>query len=299
MDTELDCLVIGAGPAGLISATYLARFRRRVRVVHDGASRAALIPVSHNYPGFPDGISGQDLLARLRQQAEIYGAQITAGHVDRLTRGSDGSFSAHFDGGTLQAKKVILATGVIDIEPQLPRLTDAIRRGYIRHCPICDAYEVIDRKVAVIGNDQHAVEEALFIRHYTRDITFLTLGQPLAAPARQTLEEAGLVVVQEPLAELEIIGERITALRLLSGRVHSFDTLYSALGAKTRSELALALGVEQADEGTLVTDSHQQTSVPGLYAAGDVVQTLNQMAVAAGQAALASTHIHNVLRGAS
>ena len=299
MDTELDCLVIGAGPAGLISATYLARFRRRVRVVHDGASRAALIPVSHNYPGFPDGISGQDLLARLRQQAEIYGAQITAGHVDRLTRGSDGSFSAHFDGGILQAKKVILATGVIDIEPQLPRLTDAIRRGYIRHCPICDAYEVIDRKVAVIGNDQHAVEEALFIRHYTRDITFLTLGQPLAAPARQTLEEAGLVVVQEPLAELEIIGERITALRLLSGRVHSFDTLYSALGAKTRSELALALGVEQADEGTLVTDSHQQTSVPGLYAAGDVVQTLNQMAVAAGQAALASTHIHNVLRGAS
>jgi thioredoxin reductase (NADPH) len=107
-----------------------------------------------------------------------------------------------------------------------------------------------------------------------------------------------MVVVEEPLAELDIVGERISAVRLLSGRVHDFDTLYSALGAKTRSELALALGVEQADEHTLVTDAHQQTSVRGLYAAGDVVQTLNQIAVAAGQAALASTHIHNVLRGA-
>ena len=299
MEAELDCLIIGAGPAGLISATYLARFRRRVRVIHDGASRAALIPVSHNYPGFPDGISGNDLLARLRQQAESYGVQIAAGRIDKLTRVPEGRFSAHLDGGDIQAKKIILATGVIDIEPQLPNLSDAIRRGYVRHCPICDAYEVIDRKVAVIGSDRHAVEEAMFIRHYTPDITFLTLGRELPPSDRQQLTEAGMVVVEEPLAELDLVGERISAVRLLSGRVHRFDTLYSALGAKTRSELALALGVEQTDDHTLVTDAHQQTTVPGLYAAGDVVQTLNQIAVAAGQAALASTHIHNVLRGAA
>ena len=299
MEPELDCLIVGAGPAGLIAATYLARFRRRALVVHDGASRASLIPVSHNYPGFPDGISGLDLLARLRAQAETYGAQIMAGRVDQIVRSPQGGFTALLQGENLQAKNVILATGVVDIEPSLPNLTDAIRRGYIRHCPICDAYEVIDRKVAVIGNGSHAVEEALFIQHYTTDITFLTLGESLAAPDRQRLAAAGIAIVEEPLAELDIEGERITAVRLLSGRAHRFDSIYSALGAKTRSELAVALGVEQADEGTLVTDAHQQTSVPGLYAAGDVVETLNQMAVAAGQAALASTHIHNRLRGAA
>ena len=147
-DEPLDCLVVGGGPAGLSAAIYLARFRRRFRVIDGGLSRAATIPLSHNHPGFPDGIGGPALLARMRRQAEVYGARIDSGLVEGLERRrGDDTFVAAVgnDGEVVRARTVLLATGVMDIEPDLPDVLGAVRRGLVRHCPICDAYEVIDR----------------------------------------------------------------------------------------------------------------------------------------------------------
>ncbi len=161
----LDCLVVGAGPAGLTAAIYLGRYKRRALVVDSGASRASLIPTSHNYPGFPEGISGPELLRRLRLQALRYGARIRSGLVTALELNDD-------------------------------------------------------------------------------------------------------------------------------GEVHRFDTLYSALGEKPRSELAAHLGVRCSAGGQILVDEHLQTFVPGVYAAGDVVSALNQISVATGHAAIAATAIH-------
>ena len=298
MPEPIDCLIVGAGPAGLTAATYLARFRRSVTVIHDNASRAALIPFSHNYPGAASsGIAGPRILQQLAAQARHYGAKIVSGHVDRLTR-QDAVFSAHFGARALHARKALLATGVVDIEPALPQVEQAIRRGYVRHCPICDAYEIIDHNVALIGSGAHAFNEALFLRHYTPRVTVLThKGDTELTPAqRQTLAAQGVAIIDEPIAAVFIEGDKIAALRLHSGKEHRFDTLYSALGATIRSELALALGAAHNRDGALTVDAHQQTSIAGLYAAGDVVQSLNQIAVAFGQAAIAATHIHNRLR---
>lgn len=297
MSDVLDCLIIGAGPAGLSAATYLTRFRRRVQVVHDDASRAALIPMSHNYPGAIDGVPGPQILQQLQAQARRYAAEIVSGHVDNLLH-TDGFFTAHTGTTIVRARKVILATGVVDIEPALANLGDAIRQGYVRHCPICDAYEIIDRTVALIGSGDHAFKEALFLRHYTRNLTVLTLDSDthFSAAQRQQLAAQQITVVDEPVAEVFIDGDRIGALRMRSGKEHRFDTLYSALGAKVRSELAIALGAEHDATGALCVDAHQQTTVPGLYAAGDVVQSLNQIVVAYSHAAIAATHIHNQLR---
>ncbi|HJW57394.1 MAG TPA: NAD(P)/FAD-dependent oxidoreductase, partial [Burkholderiaceae bacterium] len=176
----LDCLIVGAGPGGLAAAIYLARFRRKIRVIDAGNSRASLIPVSHNYPGFPGGISGNELLQRLRQQALIYCSDIRSGKVQDIRRIGNEGFAVQTDSGTCHAKKVILATGVVDIEPDLPNQKDAIRQGYVRHCPICDGYEVIDRKVAVIGHGKEGIREALFLRQFTADLTLLTLGKEMA-----------------------------------------------------------------------------------------------------------------------
>src|SRR5688500_16564400 len=107
----LDCLIIGGGPAGLITSVYLGRYRRTVRVIDAGASRAALIPTSHNYPGWPDGISGHELLLRMREQSRRYGALLTAGKVDRLTRLQDNTFEARAGTETLNARTVVIATG--------------------------------------------------------------------------------------------------------------------------------------------------------------------------------------------
>lgn len=291
----MECLVIGGGPAGLTAAIYLARFRREFLVVDAGASRASLIPVSHNHAGFPEGIPGPELLRRMREQAERYGAHFRAGEVEALDRLPDGGFRATIGSKTVRAERVLLATGVVDVEPKLPNVENAIRKGLIRHCPICDAYEAIDHKVAIIGYGRCSIGETLLLRAYTEDLTLLTFGREVDIPEteRQALRECDVTVVDEPVTEVAVEGDKIAAWRMHSGAVHRFDTVYSALGLEVRSELARALGAEHDADGALITDAHQRTSVPGLYAAGDLVRGLTQISVASGQAAIAATDINN------
>ena len=294
----LDSLIVGGGPAGLTSAIYLARFRRHVRVIDAGGSRASLIPTSHNYPGFPDGISGRELLVRLSKQARRYGAAITGGNVDDLRRVDEGHFVATAGTETIEAKTIVLATGAMDVEPSLPNITDAIRSGLIRHCPICDGYEVIDRDVAVIGRGAKGVNEALFLRHYTRKLTLFTLGAPheIGERDRADLEQCGICVVDEALAEVFTQEGAIVGLQTRSGTAYRFDTLYSALGCRVRSDLGRAVGAACDDAGQIVVDDKLRTTVPGVYAAGDVANDLNQIAVGTGHAAIAAVQIHNLLR---
>jgi thioredoxin reductase (NADPH) len=294
---SVDCLVVGAGPAGLTAATYLARFRRTIQVIDGGESRASLIPISHNCPGYPDGVCGPDLLVRLRAQASRYGVSVTAGSVRKLARQPDGGFLASTADAQIRARMVLLATGVVDIEPAFPGLQDAVRRGYVRHCPICDGYEVIGKKVAVIAQHSEAVKEALFIRTYASELTLFTLGKELALGEEdyQRLTSAGIAVIEEGVPALRMEGDRIAAVQTLSGKEYSFDSVYSALGDNVRSDLALDLGANHAADKTLIVDEHQATSIAGLYAAGDVVHSLDQIAVAFGEAAIAATSMHDRL----
>lgn len=293
----MDCLVIGAGPAGLAAAIYLGRFRRDCLVVDSGVSRAAWIPCSHNHAGFPDGIAGPELLRRMRRQAERYGAHFAEGEVRTLVREDDGAFVATLGDDRISARRVLLATGVQDIEPELPDIDGAIRRGLVRHCPICDAYEVQGQKVAIIGYGKCSVREVLLLRSYTSNLTLLTLGRglELAEEEQAILNEAGVQVIEEPVVELTVEENRITAWRMESGQELCFDTLYTALGLKGRSSLATALGAGQDEDGMLIVDEHQRSSVPGLWAAGDVVKGLSQISVAMGHAAIAATDINNSL----
>ena len=147
----LDCLIVGGGPAGLTAALYLARFNRRFALVDSGASRAAWIPSSHNFPVFSNGVAGPDMLARQREHVARYGVTPIAGTVTALEK-TGGRFQATVHGAPgvthLAARTVLLATGALDIEPELPQLADALRRGLLRYCPICDGYEARGRRVA-------------------------------------------------------------------------------------------------------------------------------------------------------
>jgi len=289
--------VIGGGPGGLTAAIYLARFRRRFLVLDSGDSRAGLIPRSHNHPGFPGGISGTDILARLRRHARRYGAHIRKGRVDSLAPVDDG-FTLRAGRRRFRARTVLLATGIKDNEPKLPDLEAAIARGLIRICPICDGYEVSGQAVGVIGNSEHGAREALFLRTYTPDVTLIHVGTPQTLPdaERRELLAAGLPVIETPIRAVQMDQGRIAAFDLEDGTLHRFDTLYSALGYTPHCLLATAAGAEVDEQGRLVVDAHQNTSVPGLYAAGDLVRGLNQLTVAEAEAAIAATDIHNRLR---
>jgi thioredoxin reductase (NADPH) len=186
----------------------------------------------------------------------------------------------------------------VDKEPEIANLREAVAAGCIRLCPICDGHEVIDRPVAVYGPAESTVSHAVFMRTFTAKLTLLVPrgDVPLDEKGRRRLEQAGIRYVDSPVCEIEMTAERKARVRLADGSHEVFDTVYPVLGCRMRSELALALGARATEAGDIVVNAHQETSVPGLFAAGDVVAALNQLSVAVGHAAIAATHIHNTLR---
>jgi thioredoxin reductase (NADPH) len=282
----LDCLVVGGGPAGLTAAVYLARYCRSLRVIDRGESRARLIPASHNYPGFK-GIGGPELLRRLRDQARQYDVPIAQGTVDEIRIDARGGFGVRAGPDEFLAQSIILATGLVDKEPPL---AGGNSPGLVRYCPICDGYEARDRRVAVLG-DADAARKAAFIRTYTRQVFWFTENETNAASPEA--ESLGIMCCGRAIhLETCANGIRITAA---DGARYDVDLLYPALGCDVRSGLATHLGARQTTAGTLIVDEHQQTSVHGLYAIGDVVSDLHQIAVATGHAAVAATAVHNQL----
>ena len=294
-NSHYDCLIVGGGPAGLTAATYLARFRRNVVLVDAGESRAALIPKTRNYPGFANGISGPDLVKAQWEQAEKYGAHLVRGTVDDLRPdGGGGHFSARVGAQTITASKVLLATGMVDTKPNLPSMREFIYRGAIRFCPICDAFEATDKAIGVLGPAKHALKKALFLRTYSKRVVLLPLGDAdLSDDERGQIQEAGLETPNEPVADL--IADHVITAVMQSGVRRTVDILYPAMGADIRSSLATALGVDANVNGCVIVDDDLHTSIPGLYAAGDVTLDLHQISVATGQAAIAATDIHRSL----
>jgi thioredoxin reductase (NADPH) len=291
---NVDALIIGGGPAGLTAAIYLARYRRRVFVVDSSESRAALIPATHNYPGFADGIAGAALLNALTRQAETYGVSILHDQVIDLQKGEAG-FAATCPHANILAKRAILATGLLDRNIPIPGLKEAIDHGAIRYCPICDGYEASDLRIAVLGGVEEAGSKALFLRTYSSKVTLLTLdGEHGSEQGLRALSAAGIRFPDARVSGFERQGEAIVAL-MNDGSAEAFDVIYPVLGCDVRSELGKKLGARHNAIGCLEVDTHQQTTVEGLYAVGDVVSDLHQIAVGTGHAAVAATHIHNSL----
>ena len=299
MDEEiLDCLIIGGGPAGLTAAIYLARFHLDILVVDGGKSRAALIPCTHNHAGYPDGIKGTELIQRMRDQACKYGAKIETEFVTKLERDEkSGLFTATWGSGEAKARTVLLATGVTNRRPPMDEELhdDALARGLIRYCPICDGYEVTDKKVGVIGSDSHGVAEALFIRSYTADVTLIAPDKALSLKAedQEKLKAAGIECVDGP-TQAVAIPDGCIVVDTAEGH-YTFDSIYPALGSDTHTQLADMVGADLSAQGCIKVDSHQRTNVEGLYAAGDVVIGLDQISHAMGEGGVAATTIRNDL----
>jgi len=290
-----DCVIIGGGPAGLTAAIYLARFHLSTVLFDDGNSRALQIPCTNNHAGFPDGISGRELLGRMEAQALRFGARIQAGRVEDVMTSAEGIRAIGSD-IVLEARSALIATGVTNRRPIMDDAThaEALARGRLRYCPVCDGFEVTDQNVAVIGSSPRAISECEFLRSFT-DRVSLVLDQldNFAENDVRRLADIGVPVIAGPPRDFQIESDGLSFA--VPHKRLGFEAVYPALGSIIHSKLAKSLGAVVTDDGCIVVDEHQRASISNLYAAGDVVIGLDQISHAMGEAGVAATTIRNDL----
>lgn len=170
-------------------------------------------------------------------------------------------------------------------------------RRQVRWCPICDGYEALDRRIVLIAEPAGPTGHALFLRTYTRDLSLVMAPgtEPVTRDAIDRLDAAGVDLIHGTPKRVRLTAGKPGVLDLEGGGTRSFDVVYPMTGGHPHAGLAVMMGADQTSDGRLVADIRQQTSVPGLYAAGDVVASLGQVAVAVAEGAVAATAIHRSL----
>jgi len=290
--TEFDCVIVGGGPAGLTAAVYLGRFRRRVLLVDANSSRARYIPTSHNCPGFPNGISGTELLATLREHARKFGAVFKRGTVQKL-RVDREQFLLETGNGVFRSRTVLIATGIVDLLPRVRGVRAAIGNGRIRLCPICDGFEASGQRIAVMGPAVSVIGHAKFLRTYSDRVTAVLSERGALAPKDRALAKRLKIPVIDYPNSLRLTPRGCHVTR--DDETASFDCLYPVLGFEPKCRLAASVGAKVDRQGEIIVSRNMETSVPGLFGAGDAVSGLHQISVATGHAAIAATAIHNRL----
>jgi thioredoxin reductase (NADPH) len=290
--TLFDCVIVGGGPAGLTAAVYLGRFRRRVLVIDSGMSRARYIPTSHNCPGFPNGISGTDLLTTLRRHARKFGASSTRDTALTL-RSNRRGFVLATQNEVFTTKTVLLATGIVDLLPKIRGIETAIHRGVARLCAICDGFEASNKRIAVMGPANKVIGHAKFLRTYSNQVTaVLSEAGELSRSDKKLAKDCRISMIAYPnRIRLTPRGCVISQ----GDEEFPFDCLYPVLGFEPKCRLAASLGARVDKQGEILVGPSMETSVPALFGAGDAVSGLHQISVATGHAAIAATAIHKRL----
>jgi thioredoxin reductase len=290
---EYDAVVVGGGSAGLSGALALGRARRRVLVVDAGDPRNARAAGVHNYLT-SEGMAPAALLAAGRAEVEAYGVEVRRGRVSTAAPLDAGPGRRAFavtleDGTTVTARRLLVTTGLTDVLPEVPGLAERWGRDVV-HCPYCHGYEVRDQPIGVLGTGPWAVHVALLFRQWSSDVVLFTHTAPtLTAEEAEQLSARGIDVVDEPVVGLEVVDDRLSGVRLVTGAVVPRQVLAVSPGFVARSEVLAALGVPTEEFrmfervlGTFVpADPTGATSVPGVWAAGNVSDPMAQVVVAA------------------
>lgn len=262
-----------------------------------------MIPVARNLPGPPAGISGSSWLSNLREQASQFGVRPQTATVTRVTPHPDGfriEYSLHGrrpeDHLAINAKRVLIACGVKDGLPQISNAGELTRAGLLRLCPICDGYETDGKRIGILGPAVCALTHARFMRTFTRTVSVLASDLDTLSTAQVRLARANdISLVKIASTALSYNGGKGVQVSDVAGKVHTFDSVYPVMGCTPLTTALDGLDISRDDDGMVVTDKHQRTCIEHLYAAGDVVNTLNQISVASGEGAIGATAIHRSL----
>lgn len=281
-----NIVIVGSGPAGVSAALYAARAGVEVTVLSKGSGALERAEQIQNYYGFPEPISGAKLERRGIAGAKAVGVTfveteaVGLTYTDRLTVETlDGEFAAD---------AVILATGASRAAPRIPGLAGLEGHG-VSYCATCDAFFYRGKDVAVLGSGEYALHEAQALLPVAGSVTLLTNGAPLTA------EFPAEITVRTEAVEAILGEERVSGIRLADGTVTELAGVFVALGVAGSTALARKLGAE-VDGSRIVTDDKMQTTLPGLYAAGDCTGGLLQVAKAVYEGAVAGSEAAKALR---
>jgi thioredoxin reductase (NADPH) len=290
-----EVIVVGGGIAGLSAAIYLGRAQRDTLVIDSGHSMAKWEPVVENYLGFPKGVGGEQLLRNGRTQAKRYEARIIRDEIKTLSR-QKSVFVLKGRKKTYRAKRLLIATGIFHLPPEIPGVKECLGHSMF-FCKDCDGYRVRDKRIAIIGANNEAVEYALGMLHYSACVVIATNGKrPVWDKAHaRWLEEYEIPVARTRIRDVDHRRRKIRALKFASGRSVKIDYIFTTRGDIFHNQLAKKLGAKIDPDGQIKVDQCMRTSVPRLYAAGCVTPANCQMIIAAGQGAAAAQAINRDL----
>lgn len=295
-DEVLDVVVVGGGAAGLSAALTLARARRRVTVVDAGQPRNAPADGVHGLLAL-DGLSPVELLARGREEVLGYGGEYVTNEVVDVSCASYGFTLVLRDGDLLRARRLLIATGLIDELPDIPGVREQWGRGVL-HCPYCHGWEVRDRRIGVLATGPMSVHQALLFRQWSPHVEFFADDRELAPQDRTRLHALDVPTIEGPISRLEVDGGRVTGVRLTDGRLFEVDAAVVSPRMVARADVFAGIGLEPTAHpaGSFIeADATGRTSVPGVWAAGNAHDLSAQVSAAAAEGARAATHINTDL----
>jgi thioredoxin reductase len=289
-----DVVIVGGGAAGLSAALVLGRARRRTLVVDEGIPRNAPSPTAHSL-FTRDGTAPAELLRIAREQLVPYDTvESRHGRVTSVSR-DDARFSVRLaDGTEVATRRVLLALGVRDILPEIEGVSALWGRGVL-HCPYCHGWEVRDEPLALYADGAVAMEMAPLLMQWSRKLLLCTGGPDRLADAdREALIGIGVRIVDTPVQRLEG-DDHVVRLVFSDGSVESRRALFLRPAQALASDVPQQLGCELTENGLIRVDAARQTSIPGVYAAGDAASPLQQIVVAASTGAEAAMMLNRDL----
>ncbi len=280
MEHDFEVAIIGGSIAGLSAAMTLGRSLRKTAVFDSGTACNRFAPRSHNFIT-ADGLKPREILAKAREQVEKYDR--VSFHDEEVTsvEKSETGFDISTRTKKYTSKRVLLATGLRDILPDIPGFSECWGIS-ILHCPYCHGYECRDERTGIIANGEAAYHLGTLINNWTRDITVLTNGtSELRNEEREKLEKLGVKVIEKEIARIDHKDGRATEVVFIDGTSEPIMHFYASVPFEQQNDVAESLGCKMSGHGHVDVDDEQRTSIEGVYAAGDCTAQARAISVAA------------------
>lgn len=296
---EVDCIIVGGGLAGLQAAIQLGRYSaHQVLVIDAGEGRSTLCRTYHNILGFPDGVSGEELRARGRIQAERTGVSFEKDRIVQAGRHGEKIQLFGTSGVEYRSKTVLLATGLTDRVPDIPGLTPTLGRT-VYVCPDCDGYEIQDQRTVLLGSGEAGANMAMILIQRTNDLLYINHEQaPISAELHRNMKEAGVRYLEAAVQEVQQIEDgHITGVLTEDGQIFESERGFIAFGGnRVHYELAEQLGAVIADNKHVEANPRSLQAATNVWIAGDLGLHAEQATVAMGEGSIAAIWIHKALQ---